>query len=328
MKVELLHSQRDTEGSRSVLTICIPAYSHEEYIQECIGSIASARSKRLLEVIVIDDCSSDSTVLSALTALSCAGVSYSIYRNEQNMGLTFGLDFLLSKASSEYVIFCASDDKLLPLAIDRVIADLSTEPIEAFTVYGAKYFGNKSGTVYSKRVFSAIFSDAEKLHEWVSTRIPKPLLLQSTVFNREFLCKISPWDDQLILDDWPTFIKASRQAILDKLKVSFSSEFLVEYRVHNGGIHRNVERQRRACFEVVDRLIAPEYAARARARVHLELSVVYLALGEYRMSLSNYAAAIKLNPTPTIIGLLPAQIVLGIKRFLIKKLVSNFFKFS
>jgi glycosyltransferase involved in cell wall biosynthesis len=314
MTTELIYNHSEIPSLRPVISICIPSYSHAAYVRECIASIKSLNRKDQIEVVIIDDCSPDSTVSDALDELRQSGLSYYIYKNARNMGLNFNLNFLLERARGKYLIFCGSDDKLCPIAIEQIIFTLDLNPIRAFTVYSAMYFGRNRGLVYSEKDFEIIFSDIEKLYYWISTNIPKPLLLQSTVFNAEFLRELSPWKDQLLLDDWPTFIRAIEKAIREQLKINYSKEILLEYRVHDGGMHRNVERQRRACIEVVDRVISPSHRKIALSNVYLEFSSVNIACGKLICGLSDYLMAIKLNPALKTFVSLPVAVLNGILR--------------
>ena len=70
-------------------SIIIPAYNVEDYIFECLSSVASQSvSGNIFEIIVIDDCSDDNTfnIISSYNRVA----NYSIISNNKNEGLISG----------------------------------------------------------------------------------------------------------------------------------------------------------------------------------------------------------------------------------------------
>lgn len=314
MVTELVIKSAGNGLAKPILSICIPAYNHERYITSCIAAIANSKYLPCLEVIVIDDLSQDSTLSCAIKALCSSSIRYSVFRNKSNQGLVYGLNYLLSNAAGEYVLFCASDDELLPDGIDAAIADILTMPIKTFTVYSALFFGDKRGLVYPESDFGFLFTDPKRLFSWISTRIPKPLLLQSTIFNRLFLSGVSPWSDGLLLDDWPTFLKVTKKVVDEALCVSFSKTCLTKYRVHSGGIHRNIERHKIACLQVVENVVSAEFRNVARSTVYSEFAVAYVARMQLFKGLSYYIFAVHSCHSLSTILSFPLGLAKGVLR--------------
>ena len=101
-----------------LVSVCIPAYNCEKYVEACIESVLSQTYSNL-EIIVIDDFSSDAT-WERLQGFSDSRLSVS--RNTHNLGAEQNWNACLDRASGEYIQFLPSDDRLYPEAIAKRLA--------------------------------------------------------------------------------------------------------------------------------------------------------------------------------------------------------------
>lgn len=90
-----------------MISVVIPAYNVEKYICQCMDSVVNQTYKEL-EIIVVDDGSSDNT-LQILKRYESSDKRVSIYEQE-NKGAGAARNLGLSKASGEYIIFLDADD--------------------------------------------------------------------------------------------------------------------------------------------------------------------------------------------------------------------------
>lgn len=98
------------------LSILIPVYNVAPYLQDCLNSITS-QSIQAVEIIVLDDCSTDNS-LEILRALSAASpVAIKILQHPHNRGLSAARNTLLDNAQGDYIWFIDSDDMMAPGAI-------------------------------------------------------------------------------------------------------------------------------------------------------------------------------------------------------------------
>ncbi|MEI0749670.1 glycosyltransferase [Brachyspira pulli] len=90
------------------VSIIVPVYNVEKYLEKCLDSIINQTLKDI-EIICIDDCSSDSSY-SILERYSYKDSRIIIYKNIKNSGSGFSRNVGLSKAKGEYIGFIDSDD--------------------------------------------------------------------------------------------------------------------------------------------------------------------------------------------------------------------------
>lgn len=98
------------------ISVVIPAYNAEKYLDECLYSI-SMQTKKPFEVIVVNDGSTDKTRDIALFWQSKAIVR-TIVNRKQNRGIGFARWIGSKTAKGEYVAFLSSDDGYHKLYIE------------------------------------------------------------------------------------------------------------------------------------------------------------------------------------------------------------------
>ena len=94
--------------SRYDLTVIVPAYNAEKTIDRCLNSIINQTHKNL-KIVVVDDCSTDSTP-GILKNYKSKYKNIEIITNEKNMELGCTRNIALKYVTTEYVTFVDSDD--------------------------------------------------------------------------------------------------------------------------------------------------------------------------------------------------------------------------
>ena len=97
---------------KTYLSICIPMYNCENYIVECLKSIKKQSMSEYVEVIIIDDCSTDQSKEVARRFVEENHMNAHIFLNAQNFGVAYSRNCAIEKASGEYIMFLDSDDTL------------------------------------------------------------------------------------------------------------------------------------------------------------------------------------------------------------------------
>lgn len=102
-----------------LVTIGMTAFDAESTIERAVHS-ALAQSWRPMEIVVVDDCSTDRTS-EILSRLSAGHPALRVFRNPTNGGVAVSRNRILAEARGEFVVFFDDDDESLP---DRVEAQL------------------------------------------------------------------------------------------------------------------------------------------------------------------------------------------------------------
>ena len=116
-------------GSVSVI---IPSYNYAHFLPDCVGSVLSQKNVDV-EVLILDDCSTDETPDVAARLATDPRVSFR--RHEQNMGHLATYNEGLEWATRDYTSLLSADDLLVPGALRRA-AELMDAKAEVGMVYG------------------------------------------------------------------------------------------------------------------------------------------------------------------------------------------------
>ncbi|MGI8960846.1 MAG: glycosyltransferase family 2 protein [Bryobacteraceae bacterium] len=141
-----------------VVSVLMTAFNRERYVGPAIESV-QAQTFKEWELIVVDDCSTDST-LEVARRYAASDTRIRVYRNEHNLGDYRNRNHAASFARGEYIKYHDSDDIMYPHCLAIMHGLLAAEPKAQFALSGS--------------------------HSWVGA--PAPILLSPRqAYQREFL---------------------------------------------------------------------------------------------------------------------------------------------
>lgn len=215
------------ENSEKLVSIVLPIYNGEKYMNLSIDSILSQTYKNW-ELIIIDDCSTDKTPEIAKSyADKDARISY--YRNEVNLKLPRGLNRGFSLSKGDYLTWTSDDNLYLPEAIERMLNTLQKENTDF--VFATCDVINQDGEVveiikapknYKKAILGgnfvgACFMYTRKVYETIGEYNP----------------------DNFLVEDYDYWLK-----IFAKFDVSNIQDVLYQYRWHDGALTSTEKKER------------------------------------------------------------------------------------
>lgn len=195
---------------KPLVSIIITNYNYGAYIAEAIES-ALAQTFTDREIIVIDDASTDNSIEIASR--------YPVRIMQQdNAGVCVARNNALSMASGIYVMFLDADDRLVPTAVEHMLALMERQPPEVAYAYGQmRYFGRKEG------VFASAPFDPRRL-------VRANFICATTLIRRDVLLKVGGYDDgfRMLREDWELYIRLYKSGF----RGAFLPEVVLEYRKH------------------------------------------------------------------------------------------------
>ncbi len=126
-----------------LLTVLIPTYNHEEYIEQCIDSVLMQQTLFNFNILISDDCSTDNTWNIIQKYKDIPNVI--LHRNEKNQGAVIRRTYdLLKKISSEYVTILDGDDYYVDKSkLQKQINFLKNN--KEYSVYSVGYYIKNPG---------------------------------------------------------------------------------------------------------------------------------------------------------------------------------------
>lgn len=216
----------DSKSLKSIplVSIVIPAYNAESFIQQTLSSVVR-QTYQNLEVIVVDDGSKDNTV-KLVREFTQSDPRVSLI-SQSNFGVSAARNLGIEKSTGEFIAFIDADDIYFPDAIAKLTnammqADNSFGVVYGWTAYldergnltGNFHSSKLSGDVYQKLLESDFIASA--------TLVRKSCIEQIGNFNCQMLYGCEDWDFYLKLSEHYHF-KAVPECIYGYRQISESN---------------------------------------------------------------------------------------------------------
>jgi CDP-glycerol glycerophosphotransferase len=255
-------------GARTIagvprISVIVPIYDVEDYLEECLGSLA-AQSHEDFEAILVDDGSTDSSA--AIAAGFCSRDGRFRLLRQPNGGLSRARNAGAARAEGEYLAFLDSDDVLPPEAYARLVGSL--ERTGSDFAGGNVHRLSDAGAAPAPFLATTFARTRERTHV---TRFA-PLLADRTAWNK--LWRRSFWTGNRLRfpegrlhEDIPVVLPAHFMA----RSVDVIAEPVYHWRVREGSITRRrcelrTLRDRLTAVEEVRDYLERHQAARHRRR--------------------------------------------------------------
>lgn len=232
--------------TKPLVSIVIPAYNHELYIEECLDSVLEQNYINY-ELIIIDDGSSDKTnsLINSWLIKNKDELPHCIYKTRENKGVTETLNELISLSSGKYIFGLASDDKVTISGISDLVDYFIQHCDDDSVLYSGLYFIDE-GSDYLK-------SDNERIRNYVGLiRQSKVSLLilmfcnwgapfNLPFFTKSGFCKIcGSYPSQYSIED---YYLALRYFIFGNIRITANRTR--EYRIHKNDAEKAKNRKYR-----------------------------------------------------------------------------------
>lgn len=242
-----------------LVSVLIPAYNHENYIQETIESIINQTYPNI-ELIILDDGSKDKTweKITELKQKSENRFVKSYFETKQNEGTCITLNKLLKLSSGEFVYIIASDDLTKPQAIEKEVKFLQDNPDYALAVGDNEYVDSMGKQIFrTQKAFTSNIKNAKykTVKEFLSSKlkidflsddfgsyktlykenyIPNGYLIRKNIFET-----IGNFTKNAPLEDFWLMLQISKYK-----KMKYIDEILFSYRIHDTNTIGNSTRMR------------------------------------------------------------------------------------
>lgn len=177
------------------LSVIIPVYKVEEWICECLDSLAcqDISDWDSIEVILVDDASPDGSMIKVESFVESyqGPMKLKVLRHEANKGLSEARNTAIREADGEYILFLDSDDMLAPGCLQRFAIAARRYP-EAEIIYGyTKCFPEETSEQeryyrYDRRFAPRYTRFAWSARHW-SLRLPE--IAPNKLIKRDWLLK-------------------------------------------------------------------------------------------------------------------------------------------
>lgn len=230
-----------------LISVIIPAYNHEKYIEECIRSIM-AQTYQNIELLVIDDGSKDGTFKKLLELKPECEKRFVrvVFETQENQGTRVTLNKLIDLARGQYLYMIASDDMAKPQAIETLHLFLSQNPDYVLAVGDNEIINGKSERIYwgknravlpENEALYKTFGDAlclnapdNKLADFgaYANLLKGNHVPNGYLYLRQAMIDAGKYDESVFLEDWYIHLQLSKIG-----KYQYIPDILFSYRWHD-----------------------------------------------------------------------------------------------
>ena len=269
------------------VSVIIPTYNYGRFIGEAVDS-ALAQTRAPLEVIVVDDGSTDDTA----EVLAAYSDRVRVLR-QKNSGVAMARNAGIAAARGEYLAFLDSDDAWYPRKLERQMPRFDAEPSLGLVHCGAETI-DSAGRTLKTSVDGMEGRVAEAM-----LRLDREVIMpqgSSIVVPKRVAEEVGGFDARLPpSEDWDFCYRvAARYA------VGYVPEVLVRYRLHGSGIHMNIARMERAMLIALEKAFADPRVQPLRnysyGRFHRVLAGCYFETRELGSFARNVVKSLRYDP--------------------------------
>lgn len=224
-------------ASAPLVSVLIPAYNHERFVERCLDSVL-ADPYPCKELVVIDDGSTDATgdVIEAWIARHRNEIPIQFVRQE-NRGIAATLNELAVRARGTLVKPGASDDYLLPGGLDAQVRYLLAHPDKGAVIGDSIVVdrdGNKlhdSGMCDLHHADKRLYGSDKGIRRAIITQwaVGGPVAL----IRKGALDTVARWSEGLRIDDWDLFLRLAARDALGFIDVKVCA-----YRLHGANLSK------------------------------------------------------------------------------------------
>ena len=193
------------------LSVIIPVYNVEKYIEKCVRSILEQTCSDIrMECVIVDDCSPDQSIqiLHSVVDHYQGDVSFVFLRHEKNRGLSAARNTGLKAAKGDYVLFIDSDDWLPEASLERLVNCLKKHPDSDFVA--GNYFNRRENRaqpvsmtcpmVFDNYALSKGFLNYQDVACTAWNKLLRREILQSHLFPEDVIFEDNIWAYELFCD--------------------------------------------------------------------------------------------------------------------------------
>lgn len=225
-----------------MISILMPAYNAELYLEDCINSILN-QSYSDFELLICDDCSTDNTWK---IMLGIRDPRIKLFQNKENLGYLRTSNFLVSHATGQYISFQDADDLAAPDRFIKLIKHLVDNNLDLVGSYCGIFF--KKNRILSVLKYS---TNHDEIIKELSEKSNPPFCGSAVLVKSEVIKRCGLYNDnfdRIGAEDYDWIYRVA----IEGFKLGNISEPLYLYRQHNQSVSRlNFEKNKLSLFSSI-----------------------------------------------------------------------------
>jgi glycosyltransferase involved in cell wall biosynthesis len=224
-----------TETGHPLVSMIVVCYNQSRFVVETLESV-KAQTYKATQLIIVDDCSSDSSVPTIERWLRENGIDCTFIRHKTNQGICKSLNDALAVATGKYLSMIAADDTWLPDKIARQVEIMESQPDDVGVIYSDAYQMDANGHPLPDLLIAANWKLAEMPQGSVLDRLLQGNFIPglTTLIRRSCYDQVGLYDRNLPWEDWDMWLRIARH-----YSFLYSPTPSARYRLHEKSYSRS-----------------------------------------------------------------------------------------
>jgi glycosyltransferase involved in cell wall biosynthesis len=215
----------------ALISVLLPVYNGGEYLRQSLESVLN-QEFRQFEILIIDDCSTDG---SSGYLRNIRDQRISLFRNEQNRGLFFNLNFLVAQSKSPLIKLWAQDDIMYANCLSCFVDFFNKYPQIGFCYSGQDIIDGHGVMRENNKVDNTPTIISTELHARIAYYTGSIAgNIANVCINKSALDKVGPFNEQMkISADFDMWVRLAKDH-----DTGFIREKLIKLRDHDKQLSR------------------------------------------------------------------------------------------
>jgi glycosyltransferase involved in cell wall biosynthesis len=227
-----ISNAQHTLCDRPCVSVIIPLYNYSQYIYQCLESVVKSDFENLtanIEILVIDDCSTDNSARVVEEYLDRSSASICLIKKYLNTGLADVRNIGLKLARAPYVFMLDADNWIEPNCLSVLYRQLKSSNF-ASVFSKIRTFNNETQEYYFNGFFEKEWNVAELIRD--------PYIDAMAMFDKKILLDVGGYSTELVeygwfgWEDYDLWLKLAEKNYDCKLV----PEVLSSYRIHSSSM--------------------------------------------------------------------------------------------
>lgn len=222
-------------SSLPFVSILLITMNHEEFIEEACRSVVN-QTYLNIEVIFLDNCSTDRTFEKGKSILENSGLSVKYIKNESSFGVSKNLNTMLSHTSAEYTAILSGDDWWEKNLIEEKIKFIQQESVDFVFSDGYKFIQKDKQIIpaYPEKQKKEIMGS---LDIFFQKNVTGNKMVNVGTFIKTNLLLQHPFDESIHTEDWDMNLRMTYNGY----RPGFIDKKLFYYRILSSSLSRKWE---------------------------------------------------------------------------------------
>jgi alpha-1,3-rhamnosyltransferase len=243
-----------------LVSVVVPSYNHEAYIEKCIISVINQTYKNI-ELIVVDDGSTDRS-REILESLQKQYGFVLVFQDNQGISKTLNRA-IRQYAHGKYITGSSSDDFMMLDKIERQVNYLESDP-DCSLVFGKVYMVDSQGQIIEGFTVVDPVEDPVKSVQFEGLIERNCIPAPSIMYRKDKWEECGGYDEDSLIEDWGLWLAFAYSG-----KIVYLDEYFAYYRWHGSNLTTNTLKMYTSAWKIVrswkDRM-SPELSKKVLAR--------------------------------------------------------------